>query len=188
MARSLSQPWLKDFVVELLSVAKEDDNHMRRKQALALLNEKRTVQIIRVYNEARLIVISDRHHSMSVFLTPGCYDEERSLESMKFGQATISAFHLSTVVQTGAHAEMQVLSTKYRVQFPLALQCTKISYLGGDDCAIMGQPRDIHDPAVMALINAKYSGYRALVDALAALQFPLRRVLPNYGTLAVFAN
>lgn len=194
MARSLNKPWLKDLITEILTPCNDNDLLDKKKDAINnILNSKRTVQIIGVCSTSHVIFISDRTNSISLFLTPSCYDditEERSLESMKFGQATVSNFHLTTVVQTAGNVDLRSFAPgRCSVSFPLAIQCNELQYLGGDDCAIMGNPRDINkDDRIRALIQTSHSSYETMTKVIGAIQFPNTGILPSYGEYYSIVN
>ena len=101
------------------------------------------------------------------------------LSELKNTFVKLETFHFSTRTQSGGHRDDKKFSANH-VSLPLALQCSKLSLLGGDDCEILGEPVDLnYDP----MVRESFSKFQfiGLTQRLAAKQFPEQNVLPNSG-------
>lgn len=178
MSKSLPAPWLRSTILELLS-----DNNRNRSNKSFVNYRARVVQVISTNVELEFIRINDKVNHVTVMLTRGCLDDltEKGIQlsELKNTFIKLETFHFSTPIQSGGHRDEKKLVANH-VSLPLALQCSKLSLLGGDDCEILGEPVDLnHDPMVRESISKLQ--YIEMVQRLAAKQFPEQNVLPNYG-------
>ncbi len=178
MARSMPAPWLFATVSDILTSEEDAIVPRNHKNILA----PRVVQVIGFNEKTKSIVINDKELSVNVFLTNACYEdicEQYSLQNLKYSQVKLEKYHISTVLQCGSQYELQTLHSQ-GVSFPLTLQCSKLSYLGANDCAIIGEPKDINKDRRVGnmILQTKYID---MVKRLVAKQFPIPNRLPNFG-------
>jgi hypothetical protein len=82
-------------------------------------------------------------------LYKGCIEDfrrqnpSRSLVSLKNGLVKLEGWHFSTVVQCSAHKSHSLFGS-CRLTLPLAIQASKITFVGADDCNIFGEPTDLN--------------------------------------------
>ena len=176
MSRSLPQPWLRTTAVELLSAnGKSFPNH-----------RPRAVQVIRTNEQLEFIVINDKEHFVTVFLTAECLRDLREqqgivrLTDLKNSVIKLENFHFSSTVQSGGNRDVSKFDD-HHVSCPFALQCSKLVVMGGDDCDVMGNPVDLNkDKSIRTILNTM--NLSTMTQRLAIKQFPQQRTLPNAGT------
>jgi hypothetical protein len=184
MSRSIHKPWIEKFLHDLLSV--QEDTPVQGGHRVAPFNLHsiwpRCVQIIGINIDLKSITISDTEVYLHTFLTKDCFDElltQYSVDVLKYSQVNLMQFCLSTVVQVSGNRDFQMLKTS--LPLPLAFHCFKLTYLGGSECNIIGNPTSVHASKKTAQLLKNYR-YFELRDRLAAAQFPLIGSLPDWGT------
>jgi hypothetical protein len=175
MSRSLSAPWIESFVLELLQCPDAGVQPPAR--------PNRTVQVIGTINEMHCLLLSDTQHCIHAFLTRECFEEmlgDRLVGDLKYSQVTLCWYCLSTVAQVASQQNFDLIQAN-KVVVPLALQCTKMSWLGGGDVEItMCNPSAVNNtPRVRGLLGS--IGHYELKRRLMVRQFPLQQALPDWG-------
>lgn len=133
----MSSPWIQSMVKALLGTENHDN------QSLSILGKGKVVQVVGINTNFNFITVSDKANSISVFLTPQCVDtieniNNYSIADLKYCQVRIEQYHLSTVAQCASHMDLGLISK--HVTFPFAFQCAKLTYLGANDCDVVGSP------------------------------------------------
>ena len=178
MSNSLSPPWIKPTVQKLLDGPVS--GNFRQK-----FLGKRTVQVINVYSELNIIVVSDKEIYIAVALTSAALqhlqnqDAFSTLAKLRFSIVKIQDWHVTTVAQCVDARQVQNV-VQAGVLMPMALQCDSVEFLGGDDCVTFGSPVDINkiQDVRQRLMELNYA---VLLRQLAAAQFPNEDSLPNAG-------
>jgi hypothetical protein len=136
------------------------------------------------------IVISDKENTIHVFLTKKCFDEltdQYPLDSLKYSQVKIDKFHFSTVIQAGGHHDMRILQDM-KISFPFALQCSKLTYMGANDCTLIGEPVDLNSHISTRNMIRSVETYIAMAKKLVNRQFPGKFRLPDQGKIFCLLN
>ena len=174
----MSKPWIQETILKLLDRPGEKAVGERGFTFLA-----KTVQVTSCSLPTQSIVVSDMEHSICVFLTKKCIaglaQQQQSLPDLKYCCITLKQYHVSTTVTAGAaQADFKAVTTLCSV--PFVLICDRMSYLGGFDLAIMGDPSDINkiERVRKQLENLQY---HELARCLAHKQFPGHNTLPDIG-------
>ena len=177
MSPPILKPWIKNFVVDLLSFDRDTSIPSR--------HPSRCVQVISTNVETRSITISDKEVYIQTFLSKECFEELTSIysvEALKFNLVNLDNYCFSTVTQVSGNQNIMRLK-ELLIPHPMALQCFKISYLGGIDLDMIGEPRPLNDAQAVKALLKNYK-YPDLTRRLAIVQFPLQKRLPDWGKLA----
>lgn len=142
------------------------------------------VQVIRVYDKLNAIVINDRKHFVTVFLTDHACKEYRrdyeSLDTLINSIAKINEFHVSTLMQCSSYRDLNLMMRTHKISVPFSLQANYIEFVGNSDLTVIDNPIDINlDPDVK---KAMYPlNYITMVSNLVSNQFPSEKQLPDAG-------
>ena len=184
----MSAPWLRTTTLELLSdkVVVVANNKNNRNKSFAN-HRTRVVQVISTNADLELIGINDKFNHVTVMLTRECLEDlaEKGIQlsELKNTLVKLETYHFSTTIQCGGHRDERKFVQNH-VSLPLALQCSKLSLLGADDCEILGEPVDINRDALVRECFSKLQ-FITMTQRLAAKQFPEQGVLPNSGQYAL---
>ena len=168
MARSMPSPWLFNALVDTF----REDSEVAH---ASMQNKKwppKMVQVVSYNVQLSSLVVSDKEHMIRVFLTKKCMEEvseQHSLASLKYSQVKIANFHFSTVLQSAGHFDLALLQSQ-KVIFPLAIQCAKLTYMGGNDIELIGEPVDVNrDPRIQKILGSLK--YHDMVKKLVSRQY-----------------
>lgn len=182
MSKSIHSPWIKEAVHALLAETPGSENFAKPYRVWGT----RCVQILAIDKDARSLTISDTDVYVHAFLTKECFEDlfkVHSIDTLKFCQANLVDFCISTVTQAAGDLDVEVLR-KSNVLFPLALHCFKVIFLGASDCTVIGNPTALNADKSIAVALRKFKYYE-LKQRLGLAQFPLQKTLPDWGTLLV---
>lgn len=100
------------------------------------------------------------------------------VSSLKDGLIRIEKFHFSTVFHAAADRDLPALvNGMHGIDYPFAIQCSKISYLGGNDITTIGNPVSVN-AEVVAVLSI---GFETVFRRLTIGQFPHASSLPDYS-------
>lgn len=184
MANSIPDPWIKKKVLSILG-----EPYASRHRIINL--HAKTVQVIDANESVGTICISDKSNFITVMLTPNCVAELMkqfsSLSDIRYSFVKLVDYHFSTPFQcVGSRDETKFFSQN--ISFPLVIQCGQLDPVGGYDCAMLGDPRDINkDENVTKLLNGGMQ-HVDLAAKLGVRQFPRWGSLPNAGVYCLPTN
>jgi hypothetical protein len=172
MSRLLPAPWLQGLALGLVE---------SKRGGIAKKIRPRTVQVIKSNDSDNgILTINDKEHYVSVMLTPECLEAVKlaqgDLSSLNHSLVKLEQYHLSTVVWSANGRDF----SRTGVSLPFAIQCNELTYLGANDCDVIGEPKDLNkDPRVREAIDK--IDFATLTQRLAEGQFPRERMLPDAG-------
>ena len=173
----MTAPWIKKSLQQLIG-----DSPGNPRKSPEKIN--RICQVIETHESFRCIVVSDKDFFIPVFLTDlaiaNLLNNNCTIRSLHNAIVKLQVYHFSTIYQCAADRDLPVLCKE--ISRPLVLQCSKIEYLGGDDCTTIGEPRNINKELDSLL---KSTGYINILDKLRIKQFPSQKCLPDYGKAAI---
>ena len=184
MSRSISGKWIKEALCNILSSTAVDHNvsHSLR------VPGSKCVQIVAIREELNLLTISDGDVFICAFLTEDAFEEltnEYSIDTLKYSLVNVVDFCFSTPTQAAGNRDMTDLS-KINGMFPLVLHCFKVTYLGASDCTVIGNPTALNNShTIMNLVRPFAKRYCNFRERLAITQFPIQRVLPDWGRFLI---
>lgn len=132
MSRTIHKPWLKNYVQDILNNnINENANSVTTNLMNNIIQIPRIVQVMNCHEDTKSMMISDTEYYIHVFLNKECFEQLLNLytvESLKYSQVKLSQYFLSTVVQSTGFALHKLSMNK--ITLPLAIVCSKITYLG----------------------------------------------------------
>eukprot|EP00596_Hydrurales_sp_CCMP1899_P000525 CAMPEP_0119034998 /NCGR_PEP_ID=MMETSP1177-20130426/1985_1 /TAXON_ID=2985 /ORGANISM="Ochromonas sp, Strain CCMP1899" /LENGTH=529 /DNA_ID=CAMNT_0006992851 /DNA_START=239 /DNA_END=1824 /DNA_ORIENTATION=+ len=148
------------------------------------VNSARTVQVIRSIEKMGMLIINDKENSVIVMLTQNCMNDmaenEIAFSDLKNCLIKLEVYHFSTLMQNRG---LRDFSTQ-AVSMPIVIQCDKLTFLGGHDMQIIGEPCDLNkDP--QSVLCFKQLNYNLLTERLGSRQFPEKNALPNANGIFV---
>lgn len=172
----MGPPWLKPILQELLA-----DGTLGRRRTTN--HKHRSVQAIKSNEDFRYLIINDTDHYATLFLTPNCIEDmaqkEVTIMDLKNTVIKLEKYHFTTIIASvGSRDESKYQSLG--ISFPVAIQCDKLSLLGGDDVEVMGAPHDLNrDDDIKNIISKMEHCFMS--RRLGMKQFPQMGLLPNAG-------
>jgi hypothetical protein len=173
MAQNLTSPWI---LKDILTALGEFENQVKK---------PKKVQVLSGFDEINVLIVHDKEISMSVMLTHSCADElKKSINNRPLStlSGTIislvrNGWHFSTVIQSAGDRPILKWTTEKKIILPLAIQCSKIKFLGASDMGTVGGSTDVHKhpEVVSSLSNITYL---QLIDRLKR-QFPHEQRMPD---------
>lgn len=176
--------WIKSAVCDILS-AGPGSAHFDQP---CRVKGTRCVQVIAVNDDIRSLTVSDGDMHVHAFMTKECFDDifsQYSSQTLKFGMINLVDFCFSTVLQAAGNQDMGKL-TAMNIMFPLALHCFKITHLGATDSTVIGSPTPLNASKTVSSLLQPFK-YHELRTRLALAQFPVQKVLPDWGKLLLVA-
>jgi hypothetical protein len=174
MARNLSAPWIRKSLESLLGSNASP-------QTVPSSNNK-ICQVICTYERFRCIAISDGSHYIPLFLNERALERlKSSVDNMSIAQLKdclirVEGYFFTTIFQAAADRDITALSKSFHGT--LAVQCSGISYLGGNDITTFGAPLDVNKELKSFI---KLPGHESIAQRLATRQFPNQNCLPDCG-------
>ena len=143
MSRGLSLAWIKDYCVSL--VRPEDDGSVKPRNV-------KTVQVLRAHEKSTTLLVSDRKSCITLFLTPRCAEEFRSatgksLVSLQGALIKLESWVLSTTIMCVGTMSLDEVPAQHRPSLPLAIQASRVTYIGGDGNEIFAEPVQVNADA-----------------------------------------
>jgi hypothetical protein len=181
MARSLSTPWIKKQLAVLLDETNNISGGSSGSSGGGFGGGNKICQVICTYQRYRCVIISDGKHQIPLFLTPTAtekleQEDNMAVSALKDGLIRIEKFHFSTVFHAAADRDLPTLiNGLHGIDYPFVIQCSKLSYLGGNDITAIGNPASINAEAAGVLS----AGFENVFNRLIRKQFPQEMSLPD---------
>lgn len=190
MDRWYEAPWIRDLVLSYISTPTltSSSSAVSTKGTRTTRNHKhygkiKAVQVIGYNSTLRCFLISDQQHSIFLYLINHLHTnlttDHQTLHQLKYSQVQIKQFHVSTVIQAAGDRLPKDFITN-RVSFPIALQCSDISYLGAPQLQVIGHPIDINRDEQ---INSKSIEWFVLFSNILSTH---KEPIPRRGCLAQY--
>ena len=178
MASAMANPWIKSTIVSLFRGSECDSTfNMYNRRA-------KVVQVTKVFENLRIIIVSDKENSIPVMLSKICMEEyctsnyHRSLSSLKCSLIKLENWHISTTTQSASNRDINSFSA-HGITHPFSILCSKLMPIGADDCSILGTPTDVNKEKIIKEILFDLP-YIEVAARLGKLQFPYEKNLPDF--------
>lgn len=182
MSRTMSAPWLRSTLLDLLAEPKD-----KPKKKKACKRNSRSVQVIRVLEHLKLLVVNDKENSVTVMPTKDCLDDletkQISLKDLNYSIIQLHKYHFSTAIHSCGFRDENLFQSN-KITLPIALQCSKLTMLGANDRDVIGTPRDLNkDPEVRDVLSRMQ--FIDMSKRLGSEQFPEQSMLPDAGSILI---
>ena len=104
MAKTMPAPWVFNIITELLKEPTQEGLDVESPGLIPPSGRPKVVQVLKVHQEERIIVVNDKKHSVAVFLSKNCVESfikssNQIISSLENSMIKLEKWHFSTTIQ-----------------------------------------------------------------------------------------